>query len=174
MTSAERRLARYTRRQEARQAKHDRYAKQFDDYGVLTDADNLCRAFRKAKRGVSWKESVQRFEASLFSNIASLRRKLLAGESVQSGFVEFTLRERGKIRHIKSVHISERIVQKVLSDEVLVPLLSKPLIHDNGASIKGKGTHFALRRLIGHLSRYYRRNKTNEGYALLIDFRKFF
>jgi hypothetical protein len=131
-------------------------------------------AFRKAKRGVSWKESVQRFEASLFRNIAGLRHKLTAGESVQLGFVEFTVRERGKTRHIKSVHISERVVQKTLSDEVLVPLLSKPLIHDNGASVKGKGVHFALRRLVCHLSRYYRRNKKNEGWALLIDFSKYF
>jgi hypothetical protein len=174
MTSVERRAARYIRRRETRQTRRDIYAERFDDYNVLTDADNLCRAFRKAKRGVSWKESVQRFEASLLPNIAGLRRRLLAGDSVQSGFVEFTLRERGKTRHIKSVHISERAVQKTLSDEILVPVLSKPLIRDNGASVKGKGVHFALRRLICHLSRYYRKNKTNEGYALLMDFSKFF
>jgi hypothetical protein len=107
-------------------------------------------------------------------NVAETRRKLLAGESVQNGFVEFTLRERGKTRHIKSVHISERVVQKSLCDNALVPLLSNTLIHDNGASIKGKGVHFALRRLVCHLSRYCRRNRTNEGYALVIDFKKFF
>lgn len=174
MTSAERRRARYQRRRDARQKKRDTYSIRFDNYDVLTDADNLAKAFRRAKRGVSWKESVQRFEASLFRNIAELRRKLLSGESVQKGFVEFTLRERGKTRHIKSVHISERVVQKVLSDEVLAPILTKPLIHDNGASIKGKGVHFALRRLVCHLSRYFRKNKTNGGWALLIDFRKFF
>lgn len=174
MNSAERRASRYARRQENRRKKRDTANAAFDDYSLITDADNLIRAFHKAKLGVSWKESVQRFEASLFRNIAELRRKLISGESVQSGFVEFTLRERGKVRHIKSVHISERIVQKVLSDEVLAPVLSKPLIHDNGASIKGKGVHFALRRLICHLSRYYRREKTNDGYALLIDFKKFF
>jgi retron-type reverse transcriptase len=39
----------------------------------------------------------------------------------------------------------------------------------------GKGVHFALRRLIAHLSKFYRRNGfSNEGYALLIDFSKFF
>jgi hypothetical protein len=58
----------------------------------------LWGAFNRSKRGVSWKESVQRFEASLFRNIAELRRKLVAGESVRRGFVEFTIRERGKVR----------------------------------------------------------------------------
>jgi retron-type reverse transcriptase len=53
--------------------------------------------------------------------------------------------------------------------------LSNALIYDNGASVKGKGVNFALKRLIAHLSKFYRRNKySNNGYALLIDFKKFF
>jgi hypothetical protein len=100
MNSAERKEARYGRRRAERDAKREALVSRYDDYGIITDADNLCRAFHAAKRGVSWKESVQRFEASLFRNIAELRRKLMAGESVQSGFVEFALRERGKVRHI--------------------------------------------------------------------------
>jgi hypothetical protein len=68
-------------------------------------------------RGVAWKESVQRFEANAMRNIADIRRKPLAGENIQRGFAEFDLRERGKTRHIKSVHISERIVQKCLCDK---------------------------------------------------------
>jgi hypothetical protein len=133
MNSAERRIARYQRRQEMRLVKRNVYSERFDDFNVLTAADNLCHAFHKAKRGVSWKESVQRFEASLFRNITELMRKLLIGESVQLGLVEFTLQQHGKVRHIKSIHISECVVQKVLSDEVLAPILSKPLIYDNGA-----------------------------------------
>jgi hypothetical protein len=57
---------------------------------------------------------------------------------------------------------------------VLVPLLSRPLIHDNGASIKGKGLHFAIKRLVIHLSRFYREHRSNSGYALVIDFKGFF
>jgi hypothetical protein len=51
-------------------------------------------------RGVAWKESVQRFEANAMRHIADICRKLLSGENVQSGFVEFDLRERGKTRQI--------------------------------------------------------------------------
>jgi hypothetical protein len=66
-------------------------------------------------------------------------------------------------------------VQKCLCDKVLTPILTRPLIHDNGASVKRKGLHFAIRRLIVHLCRFYRRNGfSNDGYALLIDFTKFF
>jgi hypothetical protein len=66
-------------------------------------ADGAC-----SPTGVSWKESVRRCEASLMRNIREARRKLLAGENIRNGFVEFTLRERGKMRHIKSGHRSER------------------------------------------------------------------
>jgi retron-type reverse transcriptase len=175
MTSSERKAARYERRKARREEKRTAKLQPCDDFSQITDIDNLYAAFRRSMRGVAWKESVQRFEANAMRNIAAIRRKLLAGENVQSGFVEFDLRERGKIRHIKSVHISERIVQKCLCDNVLTPILTRPLIYDNGASVEKKGVHFAIRRLIAHLSKFYRRNGfSNEGYALLIDFSKFF
>ena len=175
MTSQERHEARYQRRKAERALKRNNKLAQYDNFEVVADIDNLYQAFKESRRGVAWKESVQRYEANALKNIIETHRKLLAGESVQNGFVEFTLRERGKIRHIKSVHISERIVQKCLCVQVLVPILSNSLIYDNGASIKGKGVHFAVRRLIGHIARYYRENNnSNNGYVLLIDFSKFF
>ncbi|MDR3325105.1 MAG: RNA-directed DNA polymerase [Spirochaetaceae bacterium] len=175
MTSEDRKTARAERRRAARTANEKQRIEPYNDFSLVADADNLARAFAKSKRGVSWKESVQRYEANALRNIAQTRRKLLSGESVQSGFVEFDLKERGKTRHIRSVHISERVVQKCLCDKVLAPLLSRPLIHDNGASIAGKGVHFALRRLVAHLSRFYRSNgRSNEGHALLVDFSIFF
>jgi retron-type reverse transcriptase len=175
LTGIERHAARYGRRKAAREAKRNEKLMPYDDFSQITDADNLYSSFKNSRRNVAWKESVQRYEANAMRNIAETRRKLIAGESIQSGFMEFTLNERGKTRHIKSVHISERIVQKALCDYVLVPILSNPLIYDNGASIKGKGAHFALRRLVAHLSRFYRQNGfANSGYALQIDFTKFF
>ncbi|MDR0583613.1 MAG: hypothetical protein LBG57_04600 [Treponema sp.] len=175
MTSNERRAVRYKRREALHEEKRTAKLKPRDAFSQIIDVDNLYTAFRRSMRGVAWKESVQRFEANAMRNIADIRRKLLAGENVQSGFVEFDLRERGKTRHIKSVHISERIVQKCLCDNVLNPILTHPLIYDNGASVEKKGVHFAIRRLIAHLSKFYRHNGfSNEGYALLVDFSKFF
>jgi hypothetical protein len=111
---------------------------------------------------------------NLLPNITETVQKLNAGQCISCGFVEFNLNERGKTRHIKSVHISERVVQKCLCDQALVPILSRPLIYDNGASLKDKGLHFSVRRLITHITKYYRKYKTNEGYCLQIDFSKYF
>jgi hypothetical protein len=175
MTSKERHEARYQRRVVARETKKQQKLSQYDNFGLVTNVDNLYNSFNRCKIGVSWKESVQRYESNALKNVLETRRKLLAGESIQNGFVKFTLRERGKIRHIKSVHISERVVQKCLCDEILVPILTNPLIHDNGASVKGKGTHFAIKRLICHMTKYCRQNNySNKGYVLAIDFSKFF
>jgi hypothetical protein len=171
----ERKQKRYERRSQKRNEKRRNAIRRFDNFELLLDPDNLYRAYRKSKLGVSWKESVQRYGSCWLRNIAGTRKKLANNEPVQSGFVEFDIHERGKARHIKSVHISERVVQKCLCDQVLVPVLSRSLIYDNGASLRNKGVHFSLRRLKVHLARYYRKNGfSNEGYVLSIDFSKFF
>jgi hypothetical protein len=175
VNSDERRQGRYERRIAERINRRKEKLSKYDDFSLLTDPDNLYKAFLSARKGVSWKESTQRYEMNVFQNIIEARRRLMSGENVQSGFVEFTLHERGKTRHIKSVHISERVIQKVLCDQILVPVLSNGLIHDNGASVKGKGVHFAFQRLVTHLSKFYRRNGfSNNGYSLTIDFSKYF
>jgi hypothetical protein len=118
---------------------------------------------------------VQRYESRWLLNIHDALKKLADGSDISSGFVEFDIHERGKTRHIKSVHISERVVQKALCDEILVPILSRPLIYDNSASLKGKGVHFALKRLKKHISRFYRSSGfSNDGYVLSVDFSKYF
>jgi hypothetical protein len=175
MNDTERREARYRRRKAKRDAAKAAKTGVYDDFCRVTDIDNLYAAFLGCMKNVAWKESVQRYHANALKNVVETRNRLLAGEVPQSGFVEFNLRERGKIRHIKSIHISERVVQKCLCDRVVVPVLSNSLIYDNGACMKGKGVHFALQRLITHLARFYRANgRSNDGYALVVDFSKFF
>lgn len=89
------------------------------------------------------------------------------------GFYEFDRCERGKMRHIKSIHLSERIVQRCLCDNALVSMFSRSFIYNNGACIKGKGIKFAECRLKCHLQRHYRKYGT-DGYALVFDFSKYF
>jgi len=173
MTSMERREKRYKRRVTDRLKKKEKLS-QYDNFENVADFDNLYAMYQKCLRGVSWKESVQRYEANAMLNILETRKKLLAGESVHTHFIEFTLWERGKKRKIKGITITERVPLMCLCKEALIPILYNSIIYDNSASQAGKGTHFALRRLICHLSKYYRKNGSNDGYALLIDFSKYF
>ena len=134
----------------------------------------LYEAFQKSKQGSDWKESVQRYEYDIWPNLYRTREELNSGTYQQKPFVEFTISERGKTRHIKSIHISDRVVQRSLCDNVLTPATEKYLIYDNGASQEGKGVDFTRKRLKEHLRRYFAKYHTNRGYVVLIDFRNYF
>lgn len=141
---------------------------------ILSDANQLIEAFNQTKKESIWKESVQNYEANLLRNTYLLRTSLRDGTYRQRAFYEFTLNERGKTRYVKSMHITDRVVQRSLCDNILIPRLQNYLIYDNGASLKNKGIDFSRKRLETHLHRFYRKNGSNEGYVLLIDYSKFF
>jgi len=52
-------------------------------------------------------------------------------------------------------------------------MLSRTFIYDNGASLRGKGYDFAVRRVSGFLTQHYRQHG-REGYVLVFDFSKYF
>jgi RNA-directed DNA polymerase len=106
-------------------------------------------------------------------NSIKTSKALRAGEDIRRGFITFDIMERGKLRHIQSVHFSERVVQRSLCSNALVPLLTRRLIYDNGASITGKGIDFSLRRLKLHLRKHFKKHG-NAGYAVLVDFKGYF
>lgn len=176
MTSLERRHEkRYQRRKAYRaEKKRKKYAAN-DQYENIISYRSLYNANRQSMKSVSWKASVQRYQMNLLRNIHDTHRDLAAGKNITKGFVEFNTLERGKVRHIRSVHYSERVVQRSTSDNSLVPMLSRSLIYDNGACIKGKGVDRALDRMDIHLRKFYRDNHCrNEGYAVLFDFKGYF
>lgn len=173
MNSKERREARYQRRKEKRLRRKQERNEQYGDFDKVFTFDNLYCAFKKCCRGVGWKASTQRYKANALQNVNDAFNSLHNGTYKSRGFYEFDLVERGKPRHIKSVHISERVVQRCLCDNALVPIFGKSFIYDNGACIEHKGIDFAVRRLVCHLQRHFRKHGTN-GYALVFDFSRYF
>ena len=173
MNSDERRAARYQRRKEKRQRNKNRLAYLCDSFDSVFTYSNLYAAYKKCILGVGWKASTQLYKANAVYNIYTTYEELHAGKFKSDGFFEFKLQERGKVRYIRSVTIHERVVQRCLCDFALTPMLSRQLIYDNGASSKGKGYTFAVKRLIRHLNNFYNTHGNN-GYILLFDFSKFF
>ena len=173
MTSKERHEARYQRRKVEREKKRKQVLEGVDTLELLFDFDNLIVSFLCCKKGVSWKHSVQYYNIHMFENIYKTIEIVFSKKTVVRGFVEFDINERGKCRHIKSVHISERVVQKLVCLFFLTKAIDRTLIYDNSASTKGKGTHFCLRRLRCHLQRFYRKHG-NKGYIATLDIKSFF
>lgn len=173
MTSEERREMRYQRRKAQRAGKKAAQYALNDCFEWAFSYDHLYHSYKMCRRGVAWKGSVQKYITQAPLNVAQTYNRLHTGKFKSSGFYEFDIMERGKQRHIRSVTIGERVVQRCLCDYALVPMLSRTFIYDNGASMQKKGYTFAAKRLTQHLQQHYRKYGT-EGYVLLFDFSKFF
>ena len=125
------------------------------------------------KNNVMWKASVQNYMRNLEYNVFETLYLLEIDKFKFTNTYEFYIYERGKLRHIKSIHIRERVVQKVLCLYCLNPLFHPKFIYDNGASTKNKGLTFAINRMKTMISKHYRQYGT-EGYVLLFDFKNYF
>lgn len=170
MTSEERKERRYWRRRTRRNEKRGTSCDNFDE---VFSYRNLYRAYQKCRKNVTWKGSVQKYVTQAPLMVFQTTERLRKETWKSSGFYEFDVCERGKTRHIRSVNFDERIVQRCLCDNALVPGLGRSFIYDNAASLQDKGYHFALARLETHLRKHYRKHG-NAGYILLFDFRKYF
>ena len=139
----------------------------------LTTLEKLNNAFYLAAKESKWKPATQRYHSNLLLNNLELQEELRNGTYRVEPTVNFWINERGRQRYIESPKIRDRIVQKVLTTEILIPYLTKPLIYDNYASLKGRGTSFARKRIDVLLQRFIRNHGT-DGYVLLIDIKKYF
>lgn len=173
VTSEERHERRYQRRKQQRTQKRYESHPGYDDFDAVFSFGNLWQSYRNCRKNVGWKGSVQRYKFAAPVRVLQTYNKLKAGKYKCVTPHEWDTWERGKKRHIKSVPIGERVVQRCLADNALIPVLAPSFIYDNGACLKDKGYDFAQRRLQCHLDRFYRQHKT-DGYILLFDFSKFY
>lgn len=173
VTSKERREKRYLRRKAKRQKRKDELNVLFGDYDKDISVKELMDKYWICRTNVSWKPSVQRYGLNLYKSSLKYHKRLLDGEDVFKGFYQFEIYERGKKRSIRSIHISERCIEKSFAVNSYVPIMRNSLIYDNSASLKGRGTDFARRRIVRHL-RNWHRHHGNTGYVLVGDFTSFF
>lgn len=173
MTSEERREARYRRRKAGREVRQLARCENLGGIQEVFGYDTMFKAGTACCNGVRWKHSTQRYEAHLFSGTAKRRRQVLNGTWRPGKNIRFYVTERGKTRPIDAPHINDRQIHKALTRNALIPLYMPGMIYDNGASLPGKGLHFALRRLEEQLRWHYRRYG-REGAVFLLDFHHFF
>lgn len=139
----------------------------------LADMRELNGCTMASTKESRWKEATQRYIANMLLRNLDLRTALLNGTYRESPTIKFTINERGHIRDINAPACVDRVTQKSVSRNVLIPAIRPHLIYDNYASLKDRGTHFARRRFMMMLRKYIRANGT-DGYVLLGDFSKYF
>lgn len=166
MTSEERRLARYNRRQVKRN--HD-----VVHYDECFTFSHLWHSARKCYKGVGWKTSVKNYKRRAFSNVAHSYFVLKDREHRPEKPHKFVIHNRGKDREVEGLTIGERVIQKCFCDYGLVDNVSKSLIYDNYATLKDKGSWFCLKRLRMRYGKFMRKYR-NDGYILIMDFHNYF
>ncbi|MDR0883261.1 MAG: RNA-directed DNA polymerase [Oscillospiraceae bacterium] len=142
------------------------------EYDQVFTFENLYAAHLAARKGKRHKAEVIAFEMHLAENLIRLHQALQNRSYRQQGYYSFMVYEP-KERLIHAPYYADRVVQHCLCDNLLRPALEPRLIYDNAACRKDKGTHFAMRRLTGFLTDFYRKHGT-EGYFLKCDIQKYF
>lgn len=141
-------------------------------YDELFTFENLYQAHMNARKSKRHKKDVILFELELAKNLWDLFESLQGKDYRIGGYNKFFVYEP-KTREIQALAYRDRIVQHVLCDNYLYPLLANRLIYDNSACQKGKGTDFSRKRLTGFFTDYYKKNGA-VGYILKADIRHFF
>lgn len=138
----------------------------------ISEIEELNQCYRECAKASKEKYQTQHYGENLLFNNIQLSEDLRNNTYKVLPTNDFILHERGKIRNIHAPNIRDRVVQKTLNKNVLVPTLRKYLIYDNGASLKGKGTSFTRKRLKIHWNNAIKEYGTF--YILKIDIKKYF
>lgn len=120
---------------------------------AVKDINTMYKAFRVSKNHRSYTVSSAKFEENVFANLKKLQEELLSDTYEVSGYTEFEVLVP-KRRNIKACKFRDKIVQHVLCDNVIQPLMSNICIRDNYAGQIGKGTGMAKKRLVENMKAF--------------------
>ncbi len=174
MTKFQRAKARIARDKAVKEQKRLEKYKENDDFCRVITTQHFIEALVKCRKGVSWKGSVQIYTQNAITEISCVRGLLAMGTLPPlTSIKRIVLYERGKKRIIVPITIKDRMVQRVLCDHALVPVLRDTLIYDNGASLKDKGVEFTRGRMMHHIKEAIKEYGC-DFYVLTFDFKSFF
>lgn len=139
----------------------------------VSDYNALIAAYGRVHKVSGWKYSAQKAGINLLKEVQELSEEIASTSYKPRPGVTFKMCERGNLRLVRALDVRDTIAQQALCQSLLIPILERYMIHDNGASLKGKGISFTRRRFEQHLLWHYRRYGT-DGYVLKLDFRKYF
>ena len=170
MNSLERHDLRYQRRRQKR------LKNQLDANVVYDDVFSFGSMYKRGKEcceDVRWKTSTNNFEIFLVQNVAKKKKEIENNTYESKGFSHFITVEHGKERQIASLKIEDRLVQKSLNQDCLLPIFARTFVEENSASLENKGMDWTIKRLKKNLSEHYRKYGL-EGGIYQFDFKNYF
>ena len=140
-------------------------------YNEILDFDKILKQYYNIRSKTKNRQKICKYEVYLGSNILNIYNILKAKKYVHSKYNIFIIREP-KYRIIMSEKLNDKIVNHLISNYVLIPLIEPLLIDSNVATRKNKGTAYGfnlLKKYINKLKENY-----NNIYVLKIDIKKYF
>lgn len=135
--------------------------------------EKLLEAHKKCRRSKQHKSDTISFEINLSTNLINLSKNILNNTYKVGKYKQFYVYEP-KARKIEALSYRDRLVLMAFCTNIIEPKVEKRLIYDNVACRKGKGTMFGIDRLHKFLRDFYNKYRTNEGYCLKCDIKKYF
>lgn len=141
---------------------------------VFTE-ENMNHQFHIALKGKREHTNVIKFSKESLYNLEKLRKTVLQNSYKPGKDYSFTIFEP-KMRIVRANCFTDKIIQGLLVNYVIQPLVESTLIYDNYASRKGKGTKAGLDRLECFLNKAFINygRDINNIYVLQCDIKKYF
>lgn len=174
MTNDERIQKRIQRDKERKfQQKLEKY-KDCNDISKVINMKNGLDSIQECKKSVNWKGTVHKYNQTAPLILKEDVDELHTGVAPKPyKTYKEEIRERGKTRIITPIAFRDRIIQRMICEYMLLPVVEDVLIYDNCASRKNKGTVFARERLLKFLNKNIK-DYGDDFYILITDFKGFF
>jgi len=137
-------------------------------FSKIVEPANIYLAYRHARKGKSWQNTIKLFEADLDKNLDTIRTSILDKTFTTSEYETFIVYEPKRRIIYKLPFNPDRVVQHALMN-VIEPILDGFFIHDSYSCRKGKGIHAGSRRTMEFI-----RKVGKDGYCLKMDISKFY
>lgn len=123
---------------------------------MLFTTDSVYCAACRCASGFMGKADTWYFMRDAWENSRGLCGRVLAGKYKPKYYKSRTIRERGKERVIRPPAFECKVVQKVLCDYLVRPLLEMKMVSTCYASVKGRGTDKMYEDILDELNRRVR------------------
>lgn len=136
--------------------------------------DNIVACYRHCRKGKRHQKDVIEYHTNYPIRLTKLMKRILNGKYKPSGIYTFVIYEP-KERHITANYFEDKIVQRLLTEYVLKPILQPKLIYDNYATQDGKGSGLAIKRAKKFVYQYHKEHDWEQnGWVLSCDIKKYF
>ena len=141
------------------------------NYNQILKYEYLLNEFKKIKRNCRNRKMVYLFEMNLNQNLLIILKELYQKKYKFSNYRVFII-NNPKYRIIMSENMSDKLVNHLVSSQILLPILEPVLIDTNVATRIGKGSGYAFDVLVKYINSLCLLKQ--EIYILKIDIKKYF